>query len=603
MKGLTAKLFIIIITIILTLSTGTITHALAAEIIVDNNSVAVGDSLQLQVNVTGSANATPPEFKAVNGLQIVYHGPSTSIQIVNGKYSASIVFNYSALGVKAGAYTLGPVAVKVGGKTLQTNRVQVTVTAAVAPAPPQQSTNQNQSAAEANSGSLAGQLRKRLFLTMDLPRATFYTGETIKTTIRLYVSEVQIQDVSYPTLKAADGCQVDIGKPTQLSRNLNGVAFKVLEFPTTISFIKTGKLTLGPATLQCNALVQRHSRDSFFDDMFNDYEQYPQSLTSKSFGVTVQPLPPQPNGFSGGIGNFSLAVTAAPQEVLAGDPVTVQLTVTGQGNLAGIAPPVLPKQTGLKIYDAQRKTNKKEAAFGNKALFEQIIFPLNDRVNAIGPYSLIYFDPAKKSYRTATVAAIPIKVKPNPNFTLSVAPNPVDSTADQLGQGLVYIKDSPGKLQLPNNAINRQLWFWLLQLLPVAAIGGAFYCRQYHEKQNSDSPVSRALRADRLAGQALNKAAKLWENAAYDEYLDELHRIFREYLADKFQLVAGGITGAVTTQLAAAGLAEPTLQNIAAFFEQYDRFRFTGAKLTKADAERLQDLVVKVITAKQRKGK
>jgi hypothetical protein len=354
--------------------------------------------------------------------------------------------------------------------------------------------------------------------------------------------------------------------------------------------------------LQCNALVRRRSQDSFFDSMFDDYEQYPQNLTSKSFGVTVQPLPPRPNGFSGGIGNFSLAVTAAPQEVLAGDPVTVQLTVTGQGNLANLAPPVLPNQTGLKIYDAQRKTNKKEAVFGNKAVFEQIIFPLNDQVNAIGPYSLIYFDPAKGIYQTATVAALPIKVKPNPNFTLSTAQNPVDSTSEQLGQGLVYIKDSPGKLQLPNTAVNRQLWFWLLQLLPLAAIGGAFYYRQYHELQNSDSPVSRALRADRHAGQALNKAAKLRENAAYDEYLDELHRIFREYLADKFQLTAGGITGAVTTQLAAAGLEDPTLQNIAAFFEQYDRFRFTGAKLTKADAERLQDLVVKVITANQRKN-
>jgi hypothetical protein len=601
MKGLTAKLFILSTALILTLLTGTLTYALSAEITVDSTSLAVGDSLQLQVNVAGSATATPPQFKTVGGLQIVYHGPSTSVQIINGRISSSTTFNYSALGTKAGTYTLGPLTVKAGGKKISTNRVQITVTAAAAPAPPQQAAHQT--AGDDSSGSLAGQLKKRLFLTMDLPRTNFYTGEALKTTIRLYVGGIRIQDVSYPTIKAADGCQVEIGKPVESSRNRNGVAFKVLEFPTTISFIKTGKLTLGPATLQCTALVQHQANDSFFDDFFDDYEPYPQTLTSKSFPVAVQPMPSQPNGFSGGIGNFNLAVTATPQEVLAGDPVTVQLTVTGQGNLARIAPPVLQNKAGLKIYDAQRKTNKKDANFGNKAVFEQIIFPLNDQVTAIGPYSLVYFNPGAGTYQTATVAAIPIKVKPNPNFNPSVAENPVDSTQDQLGQGLVYIKDSPGNLQLPSAALNRQLWFWLLQLLPLAAIGGALCYRQYHELRSSDSPVSRALRADSQAGKSLNQAAKLLENAAYDAYLDELHRIFREYLADKFQLTAGGITGAVTTQLATMGVTEPTLQNIGAFFEQYDLFRFTGAKPAQADAERLRNLVVAVITENRRKGK
>jgi hypothetical protein len=592
MKGLSTKLLVIIAAWLLVLSLGTITHALSAEIIVDSNTLAVGESLQLQVKISGSASASPPQFKAGDGLQIVYRGPSTSVQIINGRMSATTTFIYSILGAKAGTYHLGPITVNAGGKQLKTNSVRLTVTPA-APAQPGQTEEET-----GPDDSLSGQLKKRLFLTLDLPRRDYFPGETVKTAIRLYVGGIKVQDVNYPTIKAADFCQVEIGKPVELSRNINGIPFKILEFPTTIGFAKTGEFTLGPATLHCNALVKRRSADSFFGDLFDDYEQYPQILSSQKLAVTVRPLPPRPDSFSGGIGQFDLKVKASPETVLAGDPITVQLTVTGPGNLAAIAPPALQNRTGLKIYAAQRKTSKKEVDSGNKAVFEQIIFPLNDRVTKIGPYSLTFFDPGQNSYRTVTVAAIPVKVKPNPNFNPAAgAGGSAASTREQLGQGLVYIKNSPGRLRLKADSITREPWFWLLQLLPLAAILGAFSYRRYHEFQNSDSPFSRALRANGKAGKQLKQAEQLLQKQSYDEYLDELHRIFREYLADKFQLAAGGITGAIVSELAAAGLEQTVLQNITQFFAQYDQYRFTGAKISKTDAERLQELVVNTLTA------
>jgi hypothetical protein len=599
MKGLTLKILMFGVTLILSLSIKAPAHALSAEITVANNSVAVGDSLRLQVTVKGSATATPPEINS-EGLQIVYRGPST-IRIFNGKYSASIILNYSVLGVKAGAYTLGPLTVKVGRKTIRTNSVTITVTPAAAPAPGRQSAPPT--VADDDSSPVAGQLQKRLFLTLDLPRSTFYAGETIKAAIRLYVGGVRVDEVHYPVIKATDGYQVAIGKPAKLNENINGISYEVLEFPTTISFIKTGKLTFGPATLQCIALAPRQARNSFFDSFFDDYEEYPQILTSKVGNLTVQPLPPQPDGFTGGIGRFNLEVSAAPQEVLAGDPVTVKLTVTGQGNLANIAPPTLPNQAGLKVYAAQPKTGQKAAIASSKTVFEQIVFPLNERITTIGPYSLTYFDPAQGAYRTARTTVIPIKVKPNPNFNLAPSGAAVSATADQLGQGLVYIKNSPGRLRLRTAPLHRQLWFWLLQTLPFGAILIAFYYRKYREFQNSATPLSRAARADRQAGRQLAHTEKLLNNAEYERFLDELHRIFREYLADKFHLAAGGITGAVVSQLKTAGIEEELLHNIANFFAQYDLFRFTGAKITKVEAERLLELVVTVVTTNRRKAK
>jgi hypothetical protein len=57
-------------------------------------------------------------------------------------------------------------------------------------------------------------------------------------------------------------------------------------------------------------------------------------LTSEADAESVLPLPSanRPVDFSGALGQFTIAAEASPDHVTAGDPITLRLTVTGEGN-------------------------------------------------------------------------------------------------------------------------------------------------------------------------------------------------------------------------------------------------------------------------------
>ena len=85
-------------------------------------------------------------------------------------------------------------------------------------------------------------------------------------------------------------------------------------------------------------------------------------------------------------------------------------TVKGTGNFAALSAPVLRHPDGFKIYDAQRKTSG-ESGEGRWPVFEQVLIPLSEGVDRIGPYELSYFDPVAE-YKTARSEAIPLTVTP-----------------------------------------------------------------------------------------------------------------------------------------------------------------------------------------------
>ena len=79
--------------------------------------------------------------------------------------------------------------------------------------------------------------------------------------------------------------------------------------------------------------------------------------SSAPLTVEVRPVPSagQPASFSGAVGRFSLKVEAQPKVLKVGDPLTVTVTLRGEGLLETVLPPALHNQTALtqafKLHD------------------------------------------------------------------------------------------------------------------------------------------------------------------------------------------------------------------------------------------------------------
>src|SRR4030095_5492282 len=87
----------------------------------------VGETVELQIKVTGPGDARPPEEISIDGLGIHSTGTSRQFEIHNFSTSSSVTYNYTILPLRAGRFTIPPQTVRAGGKILRTPELALNV--------------------------------------------------------------------------------------------------------------------------------------------------------------------------------------------------------------------------------------------------------------------------------------------------------------------------------------------------------------------------------------------------------------------------------------------------------------------------------------------
>jgi hypothetical protein len=408
----------------------------------------IGESLQFQIKVTGGKQATDiPDIK-VDGLEVAYAGATQqrSIQMGSGgrRNESSTVYVYTVVAEKNGTFTFPAVSVDVGGKEYQTSPVSLTV--------------------QASSADDGARPKAMGIVEVTLGKKAAYVGEMIPVEVRLYVdSRVRWQPVSMPELGGEGFTKVKMPEPTRTEQvKKNGIEYDLLTFKTAITPIKAGKMTIGPVVVQYNAQVPRGQKkasrsifDLFGDDAFGDpiFSQM-QLIKAKGEGVelTVKPLPVagKPRSFSGAVGKFELVASGSPREVKMGDPVTMKLRVSGQGNFDRVEAPILKEAKGWRAYPASAnfvKDASDELGIRGVKTFDQAVIP-EERQTEMPGYIFGYFDPELEKYvelvgevgplkvtgEKTVVAKVPVVKDPAVKVEEGVKPEPVPVVTDILGQ-------------------------------------------------------------------------------------------------------------------------------------------------------------------------
>src|SRR5262245_29029012 len=256
--------------------------------------VALGQSADLSVEVRGTQNAARPSVPAPDGIEIRYVGPSTQLSIVNGQTSSSVTHHFTVTPQREGTFALGPITLQADGQMLQAGTATLQVSGgAPGPAP-------------------AGD---QLQLELSIPRTTVYLHERVPVTVTLRVGEARVSNVQYPRVPG-DGFTVEpLTEPAQRQEIRGGSTFQVVQFKSARTPARTGRVTVGPATMAMARVTDRAGgRHGFF---FGGLSQEPVELTSQPVTLDVLPLPDQgkPADFSGAVGRYALEVRAAPLEV------------------------------------------------------------------------------------------------------------------------------------------------------------------------------------------------------------------------------------------------------------------------------------------------
>lgn len=589
MKQSSTRFLLPLLSIFIMLSIVTPVFAQSAQLSLDAPEIPVGGYTEMRILLENIATASPPEIEEIAGLNIRYRGVSQQMRMVNGEVTKSTTFNYLLSGLKPGAYQLGPFTIKAGRHSLTTSSLTLKVVDQATTDPTAQTEEKIEQ--PATEGPLDGQL----YLRFELPKKQFYAGEKVQAQIKLYVGDVALQSMQYPQLNQAEVLVEGMEQPVKSGEIINGQSFQVLTFSPELTMMKTGKITLGPVLADCSIMLREHPFRSFFDEFFA--EERPLQLQSNTLELEVLTLPARgrPADFSGAVGRFELEVSASPTEVLQGDPLTLNMVITGQGNLSLVSAPTITGLEQFKVYDPQKDFLLTADPSEEKVAFEQVVIPLEKSITAIGPFTFNYFDPVTAEYQRLTVPALPLSVKENPDFQRTFSLPTSHEPGEEIGQDLVFIKNHPGRLLQTGQQFYRQSWFWLLHIIPLLCFLAACVYRRHRQNQEADTPAARAARAYHQAAKALKNAGQHLATGPSPSLLEKLNQILRAYLGETYNFVAAAITANIVDELQTKINDQLLLTMIKEFFDSYDYYKFTGAAFDRHAALKLLNLTEDII--------
>lgn len=474
-------LFILVLTGVQTLQA-----AVEVSATLNARSFPIDRAAALNIMVKG-VRSFQPQIPEVDGLQFHQRGQSTQMEIINGAYSASVTSTYLVQAFREGTFTIPAIEVitKEGTATTEPITFEVTAshTAAVAP--------QSQSGASATGRLRSGEADKLAFLRVTPAKETSYSGEVVPVQIKVYFRDgIKANLNSLPQLHGEGFILQQLARePEQTRERINNITYAVLTWDSALSGIKEGDHKLSveiDATLllpeQRRGSPRGHSmfNDPFFNNFFSSYQEKEVKVASPDLDMTVLALPEKgrPEDFSGAIGDFHLSVIADPLELAPGDPITLTMTVSGQGNFDRVQAPKLSQEKGWKTYTPSSEFLKDGGPGQGKKVFEQALVVKDPALKEIPPIAFSYFDPSAAGYKTVTTDAIPLRIKET--VVEKTAPEPVqqeivEKEESQVGKdlqevvppmsGLAPLQLVPGVMDQKLTPLFAKKWFQLLGLL------------------------------------------------------------------------------------------------------------------------------------------
>lgn len=388
---------------------------------------------KLVITVTGASRTSAIELPEIVDIILHSRGQSSQINMINGSVSSSISHNYLVQAMQQGEFTIPPIKVTAGGETFTTEAISFEVTG----------TSQENSG---RPGSTSRTAENAVFIRITETKS-HYPGEIVPIKIKAYFSqEYKADSISLPTIQGDGVVMPELkDKPLQTQESLGGRMYNVLIWNTSLSGIKVGKhpITFG---LEASLLIPQKRRsispfggsspfdDSFLDNFFGNYRRKPISVTSPEilFNVLTLPTDNRPDNFTGAIGDFQLKVAAAPLTLEVGEPLTLNMEISGTGNFDRVEAPVFPESPDWKTYSPTSFFSKEGNNYSGTKGFEQAVVARSNAISDIPSLSFSYFDPRKKSYVTRTSSPIGIRLNESAAATIA-QPIPPTSSLQQPG--------------------------------------------------------------------------------------------------------------------------------------------------------------------------
>jgi hypothetical protein len=481
----------------------------------------------------------------------VLMGPSTSqsssIQIINGKTTQSQSFSYIFVlrAKKEGKFTIRPASIKVGGKTYESNSLNIEVVKGQ----PQQQQSQGggqQGGTQQQDDTPTGNISKdNLFVRVAVDKSNVSKGEQILATVKLYISpNVPLNGFDDVKLPSYEGFWTkDIEVPTQVNFTrevFNGRIYQVGVLKKTILFPQqVGNIRIDPFEISCLIRQRVRQQQSFFDDFFDNYRVVKAKVISDPVTINVKELPGQPDGFTGAVGNFSFTGALDKTEGKTNEAMTLKLTVSGNGNLNLINPPKIELPQDFESYEPKTsdKTIASENGMSGSVSYEYLFIPRYAGNFTIPAVKFVFFNPNTRQFETKSTEAFTIHVeKGKDDGKTSVVSSYSKEDVRMLGKDIRFIKQNKTVFKQKGSSFYGTFGFYIIYILSISGFAAFYVINRKKIKENENIVLVKNKRANKVALKRLKDASVFLKNNQQEQFYEAVIKALWGYLSDKLSI-------------------------------------------------------------------
>ncbi len=551
---------------------------------VDRTEVSLDEQINLTISVSGNVQSIPqPELPSLDDFAVYSAGRSQSFEFVNGKVSSSVSFNYILVPKKEGEFVIGPAVISLEGKVHKTKPVEIKVSSEI-----QKPLAPSEKLEEKNMKEKA----KDLFIETVVDRRKAYVNQQITLTFKFYQGVRLFRNPEYTPPSLTGFWVEDLPPQKKYYKTIDGKRYFVTEIKTALFPTKAGKHTIGEATLKCRV----EDVDRFFDfdpfslldrDMKSLFRQRkPKILRTKPIKIEVLPLPEEgkPGSFKGAVGDLSISTQVDKKEVEAGQPITLKIKISGEGNIKSITEPLLPQMDDFRVYSSGSSENvsKRNYKVQGFKVYEEMLIPKTPGNYTIPAIEYPYFNLRTKKYQILKTA--PFVITAYPSTSLASTPQaqiPKEEIEFEV-KDIRYIKTGLEGLKSQGGFLFKNPWFLVLQFLPVLALIAAYQYTRQKQKFENDVGYARKRKANKLAQKSLKSAFKLIDSKKTKDFYSETAKALTSYIGDKLNLSAFGLTKVeMTKELEKEGVDKGKIDRIIRLLDQCDLARFAPFSSTQ----------------------
>lgn len=547
---------------------------------VDRPGASTDDIVMLTVTVDSlSGLVSEPILPDLGDFEVVGRSSGTQFGLANGTIAILNTYQFELRASSPGTHVIGPVSITVNGQTHQTEPITVEVSQGTGnPQPPRSQAIPgfpslpswpsmpglpalpSMPSVPANpSGSLdvveapPGLNGQDFYVEATIDNHSPYLGQQVLYTFRLYqaVELLQQPDLQLPGFTGLWSEQQD--GQVEYRTEAAGRGYGVTELQTVLFPTMVGQATIDPATLTIPG--------GFFDRG--------QTLRTKPITLDVKPLPDgAPSSFQGAVGHFTIQARADKEDTKVNETVTLDVTISGDGNVASLSDPDWPDSPEWRAFDSQATvtTQFEDGRFGGQRVYRRVLVPTTPGNLELPGMEFSYFDPDSSEYVTLTTDRIAVSVAPEsggqPAAPLIPAGDSANVDSDSPGGATAVdirpVKPAPTLWRTGSQPLTQLPTFWLLWAAPVVVMAGHVVWQHQQKRRRLALSSRRQLYAVRKARKALSPAMN-----GQSDGQPSAGQILMTYLSEKLNRPLSGLTQNGLAELLLAEDVDPaTVQRV-----------------------------------------